>query len=71
MEKCISCLPNGTASQHEYARFLKQNDIKRVWFRENDKKDWKVTTLESFEVIKKKHKKNKNFEFVLSSEYKF
>lgn len=70
MEKCITCLPNGNIKQHEYAKFLKDNNINRIVFRLAENKDWIFTTPESWNLLSKKLKKNKKLEWFSSLEYK-
>lgn len=70
MDKCITCLPNGNIKQHEYAKFLKDNNIKKIIYRLGEGKDWNFTTPESWQVLSKKLKKNKKLEWFTSLEYK-
>lgn len=70
MEKCISCLPNGTLSQHSYLQRLKQNGVKRIVYRLSEDGNWNFATVESFDIISRKQKKNKAFEWFSSDEYK-
>lgn len=70
MDKCITCLPNGNIKQHEYVKFLKDNNINKIVYRLGEDKDWNFTTLESWNVLSKKLKKNKKLEWFTSLEYK-
>ena len=70
MDKCITCLPNGNIKQHEYVKFLKENNINKIVYRLGEDKDWNFTTLESWSVLSKKLKKNKKLEWFTSLEYK-
>lgn len=70
MGKCITCLPNGNIKQHEYAKFLKDNNINKIVYRLGEDKDWNFTTPESWQVLSKKLKKNKKLEWFTSLEYK-
>lgn len=70
MDKCITCLPNGTETQRELIKHYKENNISRMVFRTKESEQWQICDIESFKFYKNKHIKLKTFQYFHVQEFK-